>query len=225
MRAVALLLLLLSSCSSAPAPERSTHADGRPQGDDVAAPGDRDAGAAPAATTADDVPEPELAALRQRLGCTREGPALPGSRGVACGLLGRFARGRAPTWAAGAYPGVVLRPAADAPDVARPALLAVRGAGAGTEVAWGVVSPDDPRQATDLAAAAAAVLEGQAPSTTLAPWPGLAWSRSLSTRGASAQIGSEPRIFARAEDGATIVLVWDEETPLVALHRAPAAAP
>jgi hypothetical protein len=210
-----------------------------------------DATTAPAAAAADDVSEAALADLRQRLGCTREGPALPGSQGVACGLLGRFASGRAPTWEAGSFPGVVLAPAVDRPDISRPALLAVRGSRASTEVAWGAISPDDPRHATDLSAMAADVLEGSTPHMPLAPWPGLVWSRPRATRGppaaegrwggargppaaegrwggargTSAQIGTEPGIFARSEDGATIVVVWDEEAPLVALHRAPAAAP
>lgn len=228
-RCVCLLVGLaaaIAGCSSAPAPERSAHADGPPEG---ARSGDGEAalpaGEAPAEPAAEDVPEARFEIVQQRLGCTLEGPPKIGSSGGACGLLHRFATGRTPAFQAGTFPGVVLAPSASARDVAKPALLAVRGAGATTEVAWAALSPDDPRQATELTAMAADVLEGHAPSRAPAPGPGLVWVRPGATRGASASLGADPPIFARTEGDATIVLVWNEEAPLVAVHRAPASVP
>ena len=222
--AAAALTIALATCSSAPAPERSSHPDsaqdgGRHAGGGSSGAGDASAGAAGARPA--DVAEDELTALRRRLGCQREGPAQPGSTNLACGLLALFSRGTAPTWREGVLPGVAVEPGADGRDTAQPALLAVRTTDAVTQVAWGRIPPHDPREAAELAGMAADVLAGRAPTLLPTPWPGLAWAPPRPTEGASAQLATGPRVLARTADDATIVLVLDSDGPWLALHRAP----
>lgn len=216
------LALALVACSSAPSPERSAHPD---TAGDSATRDATPAATAPVEPSAEHVPDVTAAAieaLRTRLACNREGPPSIGSAQLACGALGHFANGRAPELPHGVLPGVVVEPGTDGRDFARPALLAIRGAGASAEVAWGRILPHDPRDAADLAAMAADVLLGHAPTFVPAPWPGLTWSRVQPTDGPSVQIATGPRILVRESDGFTAVLVLDEEAPVFALHRAPA---
>ena len=220
----AALTFVLAACSSAPAPERSSHPDSAEGGARRAGGGSPQAGDASAGAAAErpaDVAPDELTALRQRLGCQREGPAQVGSTNLACGLLALFSRGTAPALREGVLPGVAVEPGAEGRDTAQPALLAVRASGPSTQVAWGRIRPADPREAADLAGMAADVLAGRAPTLTPTPWPGLPWASPQPTDGASAQLATGPRVLARSADGATVVLVLDADGPWLALHRAP----
>jgi len=216
--------LALAACSSAPAPERSSHPDSAPDGGrhgEAPTAGSGDAAAGSGGERPADVAATELSALRQRLGCDREGPQQPGSTNVACGLVALFARGTAPTLRDSVLPGVVVEPGAQGRDTVRPALLAVRGSGAASRVAWGRILARDPREAADLAGMAADVLGGRAPTVVPAPWPGLAWSPPQPTDGASVQLATGPRVLARKSDDTIVVLVLDGDGALLGLHRAP----